>query len=151
MKSMIIPPLSQSVSDMHYTVYKGDLAEVVFGHESGCWARSANSAGHSSGSPQTFTFTSADSGEYSQLTFAGGISESPIQSGKLQYPEGMLVGSALTFHASGNFSADDYATSGQIFTIIGFTNASGASVLTINPNSNIPRHIRCWRQSVSAL
>jgi len=118
---------------MPSTVYKGDLAEVVFGHESGCWLRSANSAGHSSGSPQTFTFTSADSGEYSQLTFAGGISNSPVQSDKLQYPEGMLVGSALTFHASGNFSADDYATSGQIFTIIGFTNASGASVLTIQP------------------
>lgn len=120
---------------MPSTVYKGDLAEVVFGHESGCFLRSATAAGvATTGSPESFQFTSAASGSYSTLTFSGGAANSPVQGGKLQYPEGILVGCPLTIHSgSGNFSADDYATTGQIFTIIGFTNASGASVLTIQP------------------
>ncbi len=71
------------MSAMPSTVYKGDLAEVVFGHESGLYLRSANSAGHASGSPQTFTWTSTTSGNTSALTFAGGISNAPIQSDKL--------------------------------------------------------------------
>ncbi len=121
------------MSAMPSTVYKGDLAEVVFGHESGLYLRSANSAGHASGSPQTFTWTSTTSGNTSALTFAGGISNAPIQSDKLLYPNGLLVGSTITFIASGNFADDDYATHGQIFTIVGNTNDSGATVITISP------------------
>ena len=118
---------------MPSTVYKGDLAEVTFGHESGLLLRSANSVGHASGSPQTFTWTSAASGNNSTLTFLGGIANSPVVGTKLQYPEGLLVGSTLTFHASGPHADDDYTTTGQIFTIVAYSNATGATVITVSP------------------
>tara|TARA_E500000305_G_scaffold111934_2_gene129565 strand:- start:2166 stop:4121 length:1956 start_codon:yes stop_codon:yes gene_type:complete len=122
---------------MPSTVYKGDLAEVTLGHESGIYLQSANSAGHASGFPQTFTWTSAaGTGNTSDITFAGGIANSPVQSTKLQMPEGMLVGSKITFHASGNHANDDYTTTGQIYHVVGFTNASGATVITVSPQMN---------------
>lgn len=127
------------MSAMPSTVYKGDLAEVTFGHESGLYLRSANSAGHASGSPQTFTWShTAVSGSTSTITFAGGIANSPVIGTKLQYPEGLLVGSTLTFIATGNFDHDDYATTGQIFTVVKNTNATGATVLTLSPALKTP-------------
>jgi len=120
---------------MPSTVYKGDLAEVTLGHESGLYLKSADSAGHTSGYPQTFSWTSAAvaSTNRSTITFAGGIANSPVQSAKLQYPEGMLVGSTLTFHSTGNHVNDDYTGTGQIYTIVAFSNDGGASVITVSP------------------
>ena len=124
---------------MPSTVYKGDLSEVTFGRESGLYLKSADSAGHASGYPQTFTWTSAAvaSTNTSTITFAGGIANSPVQSTKLMYPDGMLIGATLTFHASGNFANDDYATTGQIYTIVKHTASSGATVLTVSPQMNV--------------
>lgn len=122
------------MSAMPSTVYKGDLAEVVFGHESGLYLRSSTIASRATtGSPESFYFTSATSGNTSTLTFSGGAASSPVESDKLQYPEGLLVGSTITFISSGNFSDDDYATHGQIFTIVGNTNNGGSTILTISP------------------
>ena len=121
---------------MPSTVYKGDLSEVTFGRESGLYLASANSAGHASGYPQTFTWTSAAvaNTNTSTITFAGGISNSPVQSTKLMYPEGMLIGATLTFHGTaGNHADDDYAATGQLFTIVKHTASSGATVLTVSP------------------
>ena len=121
---------------MPSTVYKGDLAEVTFGHESGLYLRSANSAGHATtGSPQTFTWAhTALTGSTSTVTFSGGILSSPVISNKLQYPDGLLVGSTVTFIATGSYTADDYATTGQIYTIVKNTNSGGATVLTLSPS-----------------
>jgi len=129
---------------MPSTVYKGDLSEVTLGKEAGLLLTSANSAGHASGSPQTFTWTghtpnvagAVAGSNTSTITFAGGIANSPVLSTKLRYPEGILVGSTLTFHSSNgtsNFAADDNASTGITYTIIAFTSASGASVITVTP------------------
>jgi hypothetical protein len=121
---------------MPSTVYKGDLAEVTFGHESGLYLRSAASVGHATtGSPQTFTWAhTAVTGNTSTITFSGGILTSPVIGNKLQYPEGLLVGSTLTFISSANFASDDYADSGQIFTIVGNAIVTGSTVLTLSPS-----------------
>jgi len=119
---------------MPSTVYKGDLSEVTLGKEAGLLLTSANSAGHASGSPQTFTWVVATvaNANTSTLTLQNGIANSPVLAGKLRYPEGMLVGSTLTFHSSNgtsNFAADDFTRTGISYNIIAFT----ASVITVTP------------------
>jgi hypothetical protein len=120
---------------MPSTVYKGDLAEVTFGHESGLLLRSADSPGHTTGAPQGMIYTTATvpNSNTSTITFAGGIANSPVVSGILRYPLGMLVGSSLTLHGNGTHVADDYATSGQIFTIVKHELVTTVTVLTVSP------------------
>ena len=124
---------------MPSTVYKGDLAEVTFGHESGLLLRSATSSGHGTGAPQGMIYTTATvaNSNTSTITFAGGIADSPVVAGILRYPLGMLVGSSLTLHGLGTHVADDYAASGQIFTIVKheFTTVT---VLTVSPTITVP-------------
>ena len=122
---------------MPSTVYKGDLSEVTFGRESGLYLQSANSAAHgSSGAPESFTWTSAAvvNTNTSTLTFADGHANAPVNGGVLKYPDGMLIGATLTFHGvAGNHADDDYAATGQLFTIVKHTASSGATVLTVSP------------------
>lgn len=116
------------------TVYKGDLTEVTFGHESGM------DLPH--GYAGSFKFT-AKSGardlvkDTSVITFSGGADDTPVHAGLLHYPVGMLVGSRVIFTnlAGGNFDInDDYAKAGRTFTIVKHAvTASDVTELTITP------------------
>jgi len=124
---------------MPSTVYKGDLSEITFGHESGLVLE------HGFGGSD-FVFT-ANSGarnltaDTSIIEFSGGDTAAPVLAGLLQYPKGMLVGSKLIFSGlaggSSKFSTDDnYAEQGRSYTIIkhDITSASpGVTQLTITP------------------
>ena len=103
---------------MPSTVYKGDLTEISFGHES-----SVKLPTHFD---ESFVFSvqaesASDDTTTIRLTGTGG-STAPIDSGKLAFPVGMLVGCELTFSnlATGqSFDINDnYATSGRRFTIL---------------------------------
>ena len=125
---------------MPSTVYKGDLAEVTFGHESGLLLRSAAFSGDATGAPQGMIYTTATvaNSNTSTITFDGGIANSPVENGILRYPLGMLVGSSLTLHGAGTHVADDYATSGQIFTIVKHELLATVTVLTVSPTITVP-------------
>lgn len=76
---------------MPSTVYKGDLTEISFGHETGLQLPH-----HFSGS---FTFThkfrSTKNG-LSTIRLSGGGSDLPVDGGVLHVPRGMLVGAKLS-------------------------------------------------------
>ena len=120
---------------MPSTVYKGDLSEISFGHESGMKLTHDYSS--------SFIFTAKASGtwasdETSIIEFSGGAANTPCNSGILEYPIGMLVGAKLCFHGmtqtSGNrFYADDNASNGSIFTIVKHAVVGGKTQLTIHP------------------
>jgi len=77
---------------MPSTVYKGDLTEISFGHETGLvLTHNYNSSSF------TFTHTSTDStAGTSLITLTNGAASTPVQSGVLKYPIGMLVGAKLS-------------------------------------------------------
>jgi len=93
---------------MPSTVYKGDLAEVSFGHETGI----VLTHGHW-GSLDFSISTSGDVSTISVLNGAGNF----FYTGFLNYPEGMLAGSRLRVIGGGNYSSDDF-TKGHIYTIV---------------------------------
>ena len=113
---------------MPSTVYRGDLSEVTFGHESGILLEH-NYAG-------SFKFTASfESGanaanaphrdlvkDTSVIVLSGGTSNTPVNSGILEFPNGMLVGSRVIFSIAGGSTGfsqeDDYADTGRVFTII---------------------------------
>jgi hypothetical protein len=119
---------------MPSTVYKGDLTEVTFGHETGVVLPH--------GYAGSFKFI-AKAGERdlvkdtSVITFSGGDSSTPVNNGLLAFPVGMLVGSKVVFKiksTSPNFSTDDdYSVSGRTYTIIKHAVATGVTELTITP------------------
>jgi hypothetical protein len=120
---------------MPSTVYKGDLSEISFGHESGMKLTHDYSS--------SFIFTAKASGtwasdETSIIEFSGGAANTPCNGGILEYPIGMLVGAKLCFHGmtqtSGNrFYADDNASNGSIFTIVKHAVVGSKTQLTIHP------------------
>ena len=117
---------------MPSTVYKGDLTEVTFGHESGM------DLTHDYAS--TFRFIAKANASWpnidtSIITFSGGPSGSPVHSGVLKYPTGMLVGSRLVFSGitSAFSTADNHSNGGPSYTIVKHEVVSGATELTISP------------------
>ena len=112
---------------MPSTVYKGDLAEVSFGHETGImlidgYANDQDTFG--------FTHTTLDSADNTSLiTFAGGSANTPVVGGVFEMPVGMLIGCKLSVRGTDNFTADDSTTTGKIFTII----ANSNNTITITP------------------
>ncbi|MAN60530.1 MAG: hypothetical protein CMI60_01155 [Parvibaculum sp.] len=112
---------------MPSTVYKGDLTEVAFGHETGL-KLPHNYAG-------SFKFihkSRDDSANTSVISFTGGAASTPCNAGLLLYPVGMLVGSRLSFVTAGTgFSPDDSHNSGRTFTIMEHKNEANNGVATI--------------------
>jgi hypothetical protein len=94
---------------MPSTVYKGDLAEVTFGHETGI----VLSHGHFGG----LAFSIATSGDVSTITFSGASAGFFDSSSQLKYPKGMLAGSRLRVIGGGNYDLDDFGL-GHIYTIV---------------------------------
>jgi hypothetical protein len=124
---------------MPSTVYRGDLSEITFGHESAIRLK------HDYASSFLFRAGSADRDlvkDTSIISFRGGAANTPVNTGILESPNGMLVGSKVIFSiaaASSNFSQDDdYGDSGRMFTIIKHQVATsgdndGFTELTITP------------------
>lgn len=112
-------------------VYKGDLTEVTFGHESGI------DLPHDYASSFLFrakTGTRDLDKDTSIITFSGGAGI--VDSGVLKMPIGMLVGSKIAFtnlQGTNFLTADDYMKSGRTFTIIKHAVVGGATELTITP------------------
>ena len=99
---------------MPSTVYKGDLTEISFGHETGL--QLPHNYG---GSNFTFAHQSTDAAAgTSTIRLAGGASNSPVESGVLQLPRGMLVGARLTIIGGTNFPDDDGPSTGKVFTVV---------------------------------
>ena len=110
------------------TVYKGDLTEISFGHETGLVLK------HDSITSFTFTHTSTDaSANTSLITFAGGAASMPIASGgDPQIPRGMLVGVQMTIIGTNNFTADDNESTGKTFTVVS-NNEDTENTITVTP------------------
>jgi len=106
---------------MPSTVYKGDLTEVTFGHET---AMKLVHGGFGTNFKWNHTSTDSSAGT-STIRFSGGGSSTPCESGVLKYPIGMLVGCRLSFQASASFANDDNKTSGKTFTIVSHTVETG--------------------------
>jgi len=116
---------------MPSTVYKGDLVEASFGHESGM--RLMHTYGGAGGNFKWHAFdVDTDTGEgtdYSTIYFSGGQADTPCEGGVLAYPVGMLVGSQLIFWGltgtnngtTTHFDKANNASEGKIFTIIEHT------------------------------
>jgi len=110
---------------MPSTVYKGDLSEVAFGHESGMVLTHAHFTGGlvwshaTSGDISTISLTLATSGLFSGVA------------GTLAYPTGMLVGCMLRVKSvDGNaYEADDYTATGRQYTVI----ANTSTTLQVTP------------------
>ena len=113
---------------MPSTVYRGDLTEATFGHESGVQLVS-----HQGGNIQ---WTASASGDYTKITFSNGDAQAPVAGGVLNYPVGMLVGSQVVFDCTPNggfTTADDYATTGRMFTIIEQGSSTANNYIIIAP------------------
>lgn len=74
--------------------------------------------------------TNANNPDCTDITFTQATSGMFDAGGNLKYPAGMLVGSQLRVRGSSiNYDADDYATTGNTYTIV----ANSANVITVTP------------------
>ena len=99
---------------MPSTVYKGDISEVAFGHESGMVLTHDAFTGNLSWSHVT-------AGDITTITFAGATDGLfSAVAGTLAYPAGMLVGCMLRIQASDGsaYELDDYTATGRLYTIV---------------------------------
>ena len=106
---------------MASTIYKGDLAEVTFGHECGIVIAHGSFGG--------VDFDIATSGDISTITFANGANGFFSSGSNLRYPAGMLVGSQLRVIGGNNYASDDFATKGHTYTIV----ANSGTDLKVSP------------------
>tara|TARA_R110002020_G_scaffold216353_3_gene423923 strand:+ start:6317 stop:8554 length:2238 start_codon:yes stop_codon:yes gene_type:complete len=115
---------------MPSTVYRGDLTEITFGHESGLTLED-------SGLSSTFhvravTATRDTIKDTSEIAFLNGAAGAPVNaSEELMYPLGMLVGSQVVFSGlTAPWSEDDnYSKKGRVYTIVKQTKTN----LTLSP------------------
>jgi len=114
---------------MPSTVYKGDLTEVSFGHETGL------KLPHDYAGSFLFKHLSTDaSANTSIISFSGGAASTPCNAGRLNFPVGMLVGCRLSIIGGGAFSADDTSTTGRTYSIMEHkVHASNHTELTVTP------------------
>lgn len=104
------------------TIFKGDIAEVSWGKETGLIATGDGSAdGWASSAPV---------GNTSLITI--GTDAPWVSSGPdLLIPENALVGCVMTITASGNFTSDDFATTRRTYYIIASDQSEGT--ITVQP------------------
>mgnify|MGYP003108967349 FL=1 len=113
--------------------FKGDVSEVVMGHETGVYIEH--------GLPREWTST--DNTDFTTITFTGTttVSASSIfepSKPVLKVPIGMLIGQKLTFHNTGTGTGaygSHYVSAFQsrIFTIVDHTFESNATVIKVVP------------------
>ena len=112
---------------MPSTVYRGDLAEVTFGHETGLTLTHGAFGG--------LTFSIATSGDVSTITLmpSGQVASNAksffsTSAGELRYPAGMMVGASMRVNRSGNYSSDDY-TNGHQYRVV----ANSGDTIQVTP------------------
>ena len=112
---------------MPSTVYRGDLAEVTFGHETGLTLTHGAFGG--------LTFSIATSGDVSTITLmpSGTVASNAksffsTSAGELRYPAGMMVGASMRVNSSGNYSSDDY-TNGHQYRVV----ANSGDTIQVTP------------------
>ena len=116
---------------MPSTVYRGDLTEITFGHESGVTIEDSAFGSvrfvAKSGTRDKIKDTSV-------IKFTGGAAGAPIDDNqKIAFPRGMLVGSQLVFSGLDGSpwdANDNYSESGRVYTIV----AQSDIELTISPH-----------------
>ena len=123
---------------MPSTVYKGDLTEISFGHESGLTLKSDYDTNGSLGSGLRFHFkiqAESESEDTTTIRLQKGATNTPVEAGILAYPLGMLVGSELVFSGlAGNFnSKDNFSEAGRRYTIVSDTRGTDYTDLKITP------------------
>ena len=94
---------------MPSTVYRGDLAEVTFGHETGLHLTHGAFGG--------LTFSIGTVGDVSTITFGTATTGFFQGSSHLKYPRGMLAGSRMRVIGGGNYTADD-TDKAHVYTIV---------------------------------
>lgn len=115
---------------MPSTVYRGDLSEITFGHESGITIE------HNAFGTVRFIAKSGARDKIkdtSVIKFSGGATGAPINSAQIAFPKGMLVGSQLVFSGLDGdpwSTTDNYSKSGRVYTIV----AQSDVELTISPH-----------------
>ena len=101
---------------MPSTVYRGDLSEVTFGHESAIrlehnylgsfkFTASFETGANAANAPHRDLVK-----DTSVIVLSGGGANTPVNNGILEFPNGMLVGSKVIFSiasGSSNWSQDD--------------------------------------------
>ena len=123
---------------MPSTVYKGDLTEISFGHESGLALKSDYDTNGSLGSGLRFHFkiqAESESEDTTTIRLQKGATNTPVEAGILAYPLGMLVGSELVFSGlAGNFnSKDNFSEAGRRYTIVSDARGTDYTDLKITP------------------
>jgi hypothetical protein len=94
-------------------VYKGDLTEISFGHETGLELK------HNYAGSFTFTHQSTNaSADTSTIRLSGGAADTPVEGGVLKLPRGMLVGAKLSIIGGSNFPEDDAHSTGRLYTVV---------------------------------
>ena len=111
---------------MPATVYKGDLTEVSFGHETGL------KLPHAYAGSFLFKHLSTNAkANTSVISFSGGAASTPCHNGHLAFPVGMLTGSRLSIIGGGAFSADDSSDTGRTYSIMAHKDFSAGTVATV--------------------
>ena len=123
---------------MPSTVYKGDLTEISFGHESGLTLKSDYDNNGSLGSGLRFHFkiqAESKSEDTTTIRLQKGATDTPVEGGVIVYPLGMLVGSELVFSGlAGNFnSRDNFSEDGRRYTIVSDARGADYTDLKITP------------------
>mgnify|MGYP003133189511 CR=1 FL=1 len=113
---------------MPSTVYKGDLAEVSFGHEAGIRLEHDYA-----GTFRITTVSTDDSANTSIIKLTGGSTKTPVNGGFLKVPLGMIIGAKVSIKGGGSFSADDTTTTGKIYTVVGHTFSGSQTNITLTP------------------
>jgi hypothetical protein len=105
------------------TIYKGDVAEVSWGKETGLMAVGTGSA-------TGFTHTDK-SGNTSILTIGTAVYWHTGSGTDVEIPDNALVGCVLRVTGGGNFTSDDYASTRRTYYVI--ANDTTAGTITVQP------------------
>jgi len=114
---------------MPSTVYKGDLAEVTFGHETGLVLL------HDNPKHLQMTSSAGSTTDTTDIEFGRIAATNPevifdaATTGELKYPKNLLVGCKLRIKSPTTWATDDYEATGRIFTIV----ENGGNTITITP------------------
>lgn len=105
------------------TIFKGDVAEVSWGKETGLMAQGTGSA--------TGWAHTTISGNTSLLTIGTGVYWHTGSGTDVEIPDNALVGCILRITGGGSFTADDYASTRRTYYVI--ANDTTAGTITVQP------------------
>ena len=108
---------------MPSTIYRGDLAEISFGHESGLYFE------YNIPASLRFSIQNDASNDSATIKFTAGAAGILVDDDEnLLYPKNLLVGAKVRIKSAATYSSDDLST-GAVFTVI----ANNADEIEITP------------------